>query len=503
MSTFETDKAGLLWNGTAIPNAFICEYMPAAPESHVKVYLYGLMLAHAGVAEDTTMLDDVAKALGLERAAVEAAFRYWERCRLIERIKDRPPVYRYLSVQQAMFQKQQIPRDEAYENFALAIYGAFGERRKLHGGETVLAYEWVEQLKLPAEVVMMLIQHMIATRGVQFSFKEAQKLATEMSEEKIRSIEDAEEFFGRSEAVRKGTRKVLSHMGKRRNPTKDESNLYIKWTSQWSFTPEGIEIACEQMTKGDPSFAYLDKILEGIASRSSGKKMTGTNVEKQLTGEKDETARMREMLVAVGIKKPVLNEGMRLIYRNMLKDAEHDVILLAAHEVGKRSGTHSLDDVPTLLESWRERGLTDANSVSDYLGHLAQQNKRLKELFSIVGKECGCNQQNRERLSKWQEQWRMPEELLEQAAEYSRNVDYPMPYMDKLITSWHDAGIATLEGAMEDRKRFTASQEHKQQTSPSGEKKVIEQKYEQRTYDPDEFSGLSPDQLKELSKYDA
>ena len=97
----------------------------------------------------------------------------------------------------------------------------------------------------------------------------------------------------------------------------------------------------------------------------------------------------------------------------------------------------------------------------------------------------------------------MPEELLDLAAEYSRNVDYPMPYMDKLITSWHDAGIATLEGAMDDRKRFTASQEQKQQKSPSGEKKVIEQKYEQRTYDPDEFSGLSPDQLKELSKYDA
>ena len=60
-----------------------------------------------------------------------------------------------------MLKRREAPRDEAYEAFAQAVYAAFGDRRKLHGGETVLAYEGREQLKLPAEVVLMLIQHMI------------------------------------------------------------------------------------------------------------------------------------------------------------------------------------------------------------------------------------------------------------------------------------------------------------------------------------------------------
>lgn len=503
MSTFETDKAGLLWNGTAVPNAFLCEYMPSAPEGYVKVYLYGLMCAHAGMADDDSMLDDVAKALNMGREEVEGALRYWERCRLIARIKDRPPVYRFLSVQQAMFQKQQTPHDEAYENFARAIYAAFGERRKLHGGETVLAYEWVEQLKLPAEVVMMLIQHMIATRGVQFGFKEAQKLATELSEQNIRTIEEAETLFSRSEAAWKGARKIITRLGKRRNPSMDEIDLYVKWTTEWGFAPKAVESTCAEMTKGDPSFAYLDKILEGILSRSGGKEMTAKQVEKQLAGEKNETARVKEMLAAFGTKKLVIDQGIRLVYRDMLKLAEHDVILLAAREVGKRRGTHSLDDISTLLEAWNERKLEDAESVSDYLAYINEQNRRLKELFFVIGKECGCTQQNREMLAKWQEQWRMPDEVLDLAAEYSRNVDYPMPYMNKLISNWHDANIATAEAAMADRARFTASVESKQTSSPSGEKKVIEQRYEQRTYGTDEFSGLSPDQLEELKKYDA
>ena len=38
MSTFETARTGLLWDATSVPNAFFCEFMPAAPEGHVKVY---------------------------------------------------------------------------------------------------------------------------------------------------------------------------------------------------------------------------------------------------------------------------------------------------------------------------------------------------------------------------------------------------------------------------------------------------------------------------------
>ena len=234
MPTFEAERGGLLWDATAVPNAFFCEYMPAAPASHVKVYLYGLMCAHGGVQEEGDLLDDVARSLALSRDEVECAMRYWERCRLVERVKDTPPVYRFLSVQQAMLKRREAPRDEAYEAFAQAVYAAFGDRRKLHGGETVLAYEWVEQLKLPAEVVLMLIQHMIATRGINFSFKAAQKLAAELAQEHISTIEEAEAVFQRSEAAMKGARRVLSRLGMRRSPSMDEVDLYLKWTEQWN-----------------------------------------------------------------------------------------------------------------------------------------------------------------------------------------------------------------------------------------------------------------------------
>lgn len=87
----------------------------------------------------------------------------------------------------------------------------------------------------------MLIQHMIATRGVNFSFKAAQKLAAELAQEHISTIEEAEAVFQRSEAAMKGARRVLSRLGMRRSPSMDEVDLYLKWTEQWGFEPKAVE----------------------------------------------------------------------------------------------------------------------------------------------------------------------------------------------------------------------------------------------------------------------
>ncbi|NCB05902.1 MAG: hypothetical protein EOM69_10345, partial [Clostridia bacterium] len=122
------------------------------------------------------------------------------------------------------------PTDEGYMEFGQALYAIFGDKRRLHGSETSLAYEWVEQLGLPKEVVLMMVQHLVSTRGIQFGFKEAQKLAVELKEQSVTTIDAAEQLFSRSEAAWKGTRKVLRRMGKYRAPSMDETDLFLKWT---------------------------------------------------------------------------------------------------------------------------------------------------------------------------------------------------------------------------------------------------------------------------------
>lgn len=504
MPTFTNDPASLLWDATAVSNAFICEYMPAAPDGYVKVYLYGLMCAHGGFADEDAMLDDAAKTLNMDRTEVEQALRYWERCRLVSRVKDAPPVYRFISVQQTMLMKQTATHDDEYERFALALYDMFGDRRKLHGGETVLAYEWVEQMKLPPEVVFMLIRHMISTRGVQFSFKEAQKVAADLSEQHALTAEAAENIFSRSEATWKGTRSVLNHLNMRRSPTMDEIDLYLKWTKDWGFAPKAVIAACAEMTKGrNPSFGYLDSILRGIKERSDGKVTTAAQVKKHLEGQRGESDNVRDVLKAIGLRVDVVDEGMRAVYRGMQAIQSDEVILLAANQAGKKRSP-KLDDVVALVESWNERGLRDAATVNAYLHNVQETDKRLRALFTLAGKEPGCTQANREMLNKWRGEWQLGDPVLDLAATYARGMDRPMAYMDKLLKGWREKGVTTAAEAEQEHARFADAaaqgREKTGKTGTGGVKRVIEQQYKQRDYDPDEVDGPSVEDIEEAKK---
>lgn len=497
MPTFESARPSLLWDATAVPNAFFCEYMPAAPEGYVKIYLYALMWAHSGVPEDLDAVQELARALHTDEAEVERALRYWERCRLVERVQDRPARYRFVSAQQVLIQRQQMPRDEAYEAFAQAVYSAFGDRRKLHGGETVLAYEWVEQYQLPAEVVLMLIQHMISTRGVHFSFKDAQKVAMELCEQKVATIEAAETIFSRSEAAMRGARKILNHLGIRRSPSMDEIDLYLKWTGTWGFEPKAILEACKETTKGAPTFGYLDKVLEGLYSRSGGTATSESHVQRALQKEKEETALVRELLQTLGISMAAVDEGMRAQYRAMAEEGGHAFVMLAAREVARSAKANSLENVMALLQAWRQRGLRTAEQAQAHLAEVKRQNELLLRLKETAGAPIARSDANRQSLARWQTAWGFPEPMLLLAAEFARGKKEPVAYMDSLLSSWHENGIAGVDAARIEHERRLA------QSKAAGEspgKRVMEQRYAQRAYDPALYDDIPEDQLEEMNR---
>jgi len=375
------------------------------------------------------------------------------------------------------------------------MYAIFGDRRKLHGNETVLAYEWVEQLGLPSEVVLMMIQHLVSTRGVQFGFKEAQKLALELCEKQVRSLDAAEQLFSRSESARKGAMKIIRRMGKySREPSLDEIDLYIKWTREWGYAPKAIESACVETTGGDPSFKYLDGILKGLRERSGRETASAAQVEKQIVSEKEETERTKEMLTACGLKDDAASEGVRSVYRDLARYGGHEVVMLAAKEVKKQPGKPSLDAVKKLLVSWHDAGLTTIGSVTAHLEAMQAQVVFLESLYQSAGRKFSSSytESGLQTLAKWQKKWRFSEPLLRLVAEHAREagVERPMSYMNTILKSWFEKGIASVEEARRDLET------HK----PAGGKPVIEQQYVQRTYAPGQYIGITPEEIEEMKK---
>ncbi len=497
---FSADPTGFLFDSTPVCNGFVLEYMPQAPADYVKVYLYGLCLARHPDQAETLSLPLVARQLGLEESVVTRAMQYWERCRLVLRTRDNPPEYRYLSVPQALLGRDALPQDEEYQEFAQALYALFGDKRKLHGNETQLAYEWVEELGLPKEIVLMLVKHMSVTRGMQFSFKEAQKVAAQMAQERVHTIEAAEAQFSRSEAAWKGASRVLTRMSKRRAPTLDELDLFIKWTKDWGFAPKAIEAACAETTKGDPSFGYLDGILKGLMQRSGGGAKDAKQVERQLEKEKASGALVKEMLSAFGGGD--VSDGTRGVYEETRKYASHEVVLLAAGIVGKKK-RKSVDEVLALVQSWHDKGLADEAAVREYLGRIQRQNAALQRLLALSGHEGAPKAADRTLYQKWQDAG-FSDDLISLAAEAAKTAERPMPFMDKVLSSWKEAGIRTPEEARAEmeRRRAAPADAPAASTGRKPGKVVTEQQYAQRDYTGEEYEGLTAELLEEARKYD-
>ena len=118
---------------TPVENLFIQSFLPQAPGDYVRVYLYGLMQCYYPVADMT--LEKMAQALGMEPETVRAAYTYWERRGLVERLQDKPPAYRYIHPVSSMMNESDRMDEQIWVESEKGVGSAF--ELELPGGKVV------------------------------------------------------------------------------------------------------------------------------------------------------------------------------------------------------------------------------------------------------------------------------------------------------------------------------------------------------------------------------
>lgn len=466
---FGFDAKYAMFDITPVENQFILEYLPAARGDYVKVYLYGLMRCYHP--EEDMNLDRICHELNMTEDEVRAAFSYWERRRLVRRISDNPPKWQYINIKQINFAGDADDPEPEYTEFSNALYEAFDKVRRLHGAELNTCFEWHEELKLPTEVIIMLLNHMTSVKGKNFKISEADKVAAQMATEDIRTVEAAEEFFSRDERAYKGIRKILKKMGKRYLPSEAQINLYRKWTRDWGFSDEAVEAALELTAKGDPSLGYLDGILSSLRQETdAGAGMTP----EQIRQSARRTDGFREVLKELG--KGEINPRNLQLYDRMLDLYPQEIILIAAQECGHTG--KDAEDTLKLLQAWKEKGLETRNDVEDYVQSFHEQTALIRELRRIWGTdETRIGKTDRSLVSKWGNELGFSRETILTAAAYASEAKQPMAYLDRILADYQQKGINTPE---------QVKQEHGQKrpaaTGLAKRGRLNAQDYEQRDY---------------------
>lgn len=474
MAMFGFDEQYAYYGVTPVDNQFILEYLPTATGDAVRVYLYGLMQCYHP--EQAMTLAQMARELSMTEDAVLTAYRHWERKGLVRRIADHPPAFRYVSIKQLTMTGGAVPVDQEYEEFASAVYGLFGNDRRLHGAEMSRCYEWVEEMGLPAEVVVYLIREMIAQHGKNVAIKTIEKRAAMLAEEEVKTVEDAENVLARDRAIWDGSRAVIRRFGKRRFPSEDEQAMYRTWHVDWGFSQEDILAACAETVKGEPTFAYLG----GILSRLRAQQKT-TGVEAALRQEQDAAAPLKALLKVMKLPGVTINQGTLAVYADMRALYPDNIILMAGQECAKRGA--DFEGVMTTLKNWKRNGLETAADVSAYMKQVDDMNDYLLLLYEALGVQVKPNAADRRLVAKWLEEFGFDRDFVAACAPWAAGKDKPIVYLNTLLSRFREKGVSTIEAAKierENHQQTMVKQAEKPASRPT--KTVEQQQYTQREY---------------------
>lgn len=450
---------------TLVENAFIREFMPAAPERCVKVYLYGLMQCQSGMGESTPQA--FARALGMKEEDVYEAFQYWRERGLVN-ISEHPAyAVLYNSARAA------LPRDGAvyqYAEFNDTVQNIF-KPRVATPAELSRIYDWMDVFSIDEQAIPLLLEYgrekmksvEQATVGGQIRYID--KIASQWAEEGVRTREQAEEWVQAQQQHSTGITAVMRKMGMHRAPTAGEKKMYQQWLKD-GFTPEAVAAATERMTGAyNPSFKYLGEVLGDLLEQGA------TDEQAVQSGERE--AMCREALTALGVRKHTGSSANQMkTYTDWLALAgAHEKVLLACEACNTR-GTHSLREVTAMLERWQQKGFTSFKQIREYEARCTHILGRIQEMFTSMGLTRKPNTSDIDKYEQWLKKG-MTDELMQYASECAFGASSPYIYMQRLLDIWQQEGVRSVGEARKNR-------EQQSKAAPAKQNPALE--YEQRTY---------------------
>ncbi len=284
----------------SVPAAVADKHLKLAGAAQIKVLLW--LLRHA--AENPEM-DELCKALNMNRADAADAMQYWVECGIVlengkEAAAEEKPTYAVAAKENVKLEvKPEITYTRPTSEQVLKrtkesaeIQFMFCEAQKKLG--KTIGYDAQSTLLmihdfygLPVEVLLMLIEYCVSIGKNSLNY--ISKAAKTWSEKEIDSIEKADEQI---HILRRcdGTWKQLCELTgiSTPRPTASQSNYLSHWTNELKFDIDMIYLAYEEMANHTDkiSFPYINKVLESWHDLGISNALQVEEAKQQRTAEK-------------------------------------------------------------------------------------------------------------------------------------------------------------------------------------------------------------------------
>ena len=461
-------------NKTEIDNIFINDYLPSAPESCVKVYLYGLYLCSSGETIDNN-LSAFAKHLNMEEEDVESAFYYWQEQGLVQVLSTRPIEIRYIPLKN-IFNNTKLYKPDKYENFNRTAQELFEGKREITKNEYAEYYDFLERYHMEQEALIMIMQYCINSKKSAIGWNYILTVAKNWANEGILTVSQTEEKLCSFEEKESEIGQVLKVLSLRRNSFLEERALYKKWTDDWDFSLSVILYVAKNLkTSSKATFEKIDQILSKYYDL---KLFTIADIENYQKNKGEIMTLAKNINKAIG----VYYENLETVAENYIipwlnLGYEKDTLEEIARVCFKTS-VRTLEGMNNFVQKLFKLGVVTSQGLAKYINGVIECDKEIKSILDKLGLSRNVNYFDRDNFKTWKNNWKISDELIEYGCSLARDKSQPMQYLNRVLSSWHDSDIKTLEQA----KHFSA---------PSANVAAKpEQQLKGRSYSRDELNAL-------------
>lgn len=435
-------------NKTQIDNIFIDNFLPSAPDLCVKVYLYGLYLATNDLEFDNTF-EAFAKKLNISELDLETAFRYWEDQGLVQVLSTYPIQVLYKPLKDVI-NGTRLYKPEKYQKFNMQAQELFAGMRQITKTEYGEYYDFLEKSGMQQDALLMIIGYCIQTKKKAVGYNYILTVARNWAKEGILTAKQVEEKLFQAEQASSSLAEILTTLGIKRSPFIEEREMYQKWKEGMGFEDDAILFVAQSMKKKG-GCERLNALLEKYFLNG---KFSVAEIKHYLASQDEVYALAKSINRNLGVYYESLDSEIETYINPWLNLGFEPKALENMASYAFKSSIRSLDGLNNLVQKLYKVGVLSQAALDEYLANIVKLDSKIKHILEKLGIARRVNSFDRESYKTWKNVWMLSDELIDYAAELAKDKLSPIQYMARLLSSWHEKNILSVEEA----KRFAPSQ---------------------------------------------
>lgn len=436
---------------TVIDNKFLINYITDAPAVALKVYLMGLALV--GDNADNS-LQAMANKLNMTEDDVLDAYLYWEELGLVNLYKSNPPQVEYLSVRSTASMLKKI-KPSKYDKFGKEMQHIINGRM-LTVNEYNEYYMFLENTTFAPDALLAVAQYCVDLKGNDINYAYVLTVARNQLAKGALTREAVQNNLNSQCKYDNDLKIILKLLGVKRAIDHQDRELFEKW-NKMGFQLEQLSYIAKQISSGG---------MKRLNSLCQEYYRNGTISVKEIETYRAQKESMTDIAIDInrtigvyyqsldGVIEEYVSRWVQLGYD---KQSLHTIALYCF-----KNSIRTLEGMSKIVDKFYKQGLVSQQSLVQYFIELNQKDELIKEVLTTAGIVRNVTQADRMLYDNWTDSWNLPHELIVYVASISTGAINAVQYINKILSTYKQNGIATVEQAKQAQLTTTAVKQSNQ-----------------------------------------